>query len=146
MSSYTVIVSLKSTGRIMMDMAGDGGTPEAAVRAFCLKHKLTDELLADVVVLLGMTGSSVLHRSAGKVSKQRGRASSAELEAAFLLVKPKGYWKDPIDVTIPRPSAKVLRHIEEAVPFFTGGAADISPCGKGKVRVVAAGYYATIGS
>lgn len=75
----------------------------------------------------------------------QGNYSQRQMNAAFELVKPKPHWKSRIDATIP---ADKIDGVTEAVIYFTGSVPDMIPIGKNgnKIRVRAAGYWATIGA
>jgi hypothetical protein len=78
-------------------------------------------------------------------------AKVAELEAAFANVQPADNWKNPIDVEIEASIAEIGR-VKEAITFYTGSIARASIVRPVfgtelfRVRIVAAGYYAAIGS
>jgi hypothetical protein len=63
--------------------------------------------------------------------------------AVFDKIKPQGRWKNPIDAWI---SAEDLDECSEAAVWFTGSDLEVVERKDGKVRVVAPGYYATIGA
>ena len=82
-----------------------------------------------------------------------------ELEAAFNRVCDQERWKNPIDATIDAYSDDELLVIREAIIFFTGSVPTFERVGSiaqpsvigfsvlgARVRVRAAGYYATIGA
>jgi len=73
-------------------------------------------------------------------------AKVAALEAAFARVRPAENWKMPIDVTIDEVNDEEQAVIAEAIAFYTGSVATFTPVMGFKVRVQAAGYYATIGA
>lgn len=70
-----------------------------------------------------------------------------QLNEAFQeLLKKRQHWKDPIDRTIFKPGKAKQALLTEACIHFTGSVPDFLPAPGGRVRVVAAGYYATIGA
>lgn len=142
--SFTVILSLPP-GRMVMDYATDARTPDAAIKAIATKHAIAESEISDAIVLLGLTGSTMLHRSSSK-SIPCSEPTQQELEAAFALVRPKANWKDPIDVLIPNKGKAHINLIAQAIAHFTGSIAEFTPVGRRMVRVTAAGYYASIGA
>jgi hypothetical protein len=72
-----------------------------------------------------------------------GGYADDELRAAFALVKNQDNWKLPVDATVPADADRDA--IDAAVIYFTGGPAAFVKVRSGW-RVVAAGYYACIGS
>jgi hypothetical protein len=66
----------------------------------------------------------------------------AELEKAFDDVRSRVNWKRPINKLI-YASRKQQMVIAEAVMFFTGSNTTFEPAAYGKVRIRAAGYYAS---
>ena len=85
-----------------------------------------------------------------------GDAAHQKLKKAFDLVAPKDNWKFPINVVVDDGTLEAqgltLDDIAEAVPFFTGSVARITPvtygCPKGTTgyQIKARGYYAAIGA
>lgn len=71
-------------------------------------------------------------------------AKVAALKAAFELVEPKPNWKAPINAVVPRTAP--IDEIVEAVAFYTGAKAKVKPAGGKSVRIIAAGYYETVGA
>lgn len=72
-----------------------------------------------------------------------GGHTERALHRAFDLVADPGNWKMPIDAEVPPGADTGL--IGDAVIFFTGSVAGFVREG-GHLRVLAAGYYACIGS
>lgn len=72
-----------------------------------------------------------------------GGYTDDELRAAFALVKTPGNWKLPVDAVVPADADRDA--IDAAVAYFTGGGAEFMKVPAGW-RVLAAGYYACIGS
>lgn len=68
----------------------------------------------------------------------------SELSKAFELVAPKENWKNPIDSLVETGADAEL--IRDAVVHFTGSVPNIITARSGRMRVQAAGYYATIGA
>lgn len=66
-----------------------------------------------------------------------------QLSDAFDLVKNRENWKLPINALVPSDADKRL--IEAACIYFAGSPCEFIKQGK-RLRVVAAGYYACIGS
>jgi hypothetical protein len=74
-------------------------------------------------------------------------ARQARLDAAFAKVRPADHWKNPIRATLPKGTTpEQLDEIREAVIHFTGSVPEFEPLADGRVRVEAAGYFATIGA
>ncbi len=71
-----------------------------------------------------------------------------ELSALFAKVQNKENWKLPICAEVWFANDRELLGMHEAVIFFAGCKATITPTGvfQGRYRVKAAGYYATIGA
>lgn len=67
----------------------------------------------------------------------------ARLSAAFDLVRPAEHWKYPIDAVIP---ADQRASVEEAVAYFTGSTCTFRILPDKRLRVLAEGYYLTIGA
>lgn len=142
--SYTVIVATTS-GVIHLGPVYDQRTPADALVAFLASKSIKPSDLNDVVVLLGGTGSTLLHRSAHQ-SIEHIESTHDELERAFARVRPKPNWKGPIDVTISNPGPAGRKRIAEAISYYTASSAAFHKAGRGKIRVVAAGYYAAVGA
>lgn len=75
-----------------------------------------------------------------------------QLEAAFKLVQPAENWKNPINAQVYLDDAE-KEVIGEAVIYFTGGLAEFVPVprakkvnGKTRYRVIAPGYYRSVGA
>jgi len=73
-----------------------------------------------------------------------------ELSKFFELVVPRDNWKNPINAIVDLRD-RDLYMIREAVIFFTGSVPQFIPClgakmPKCRYRVIAAGYYRTIGA
>jgi hypothetical protein len=73
-----------------------------------------------------------------------GGYTEDQLREAFRLVKDKENWKLPVDAVVPGGANRDA--ISAAVAFYTGSSAEFVKTGKGRYRVLAAGYYACIGS
>lgn len=65
--------------------------------------------------------------------------SQKQLSDAFDLVKNKKDWKNPINAVIPEDKVVVA---QAAISYFAYGMFTVSMVGKGKVRIMAPGYYA----
>jgi len=77
--------------------------------------------------------------------KVYGGYTRAQLKAAFDIVKNRENWKYPIDTDIPSDSDFDM--IEAAVIFFTGSVPFTADSDQdGMTRIMAAGYYTSIGS
>lgn len=72
------------------------------------------------------------------------RYTQEQLSQAFALVKNQENWKYPVDATVPADADTAL--IGDAVIYFTGSNPEFIKLPGGKMRVVAAGYYACVGS
>lgn len=68
-----------------------------------------------------------------------------QMKAAFDMVKNPENWKYVIDIVVDYPGIENLNCVREAIIHFTGSFPEIKDVG-GKVRIQAAGYYATIGA
>lgn len=80
----------------------------------------------------------------GETSEERAN----RLRAAFRRVAPTGMnWKEPIDAIVTIKTDDEYDEIDEAVIYFTGSVATITPLKRvNQFRVRARGYYAAIGS
>lgn len=67
-----------------------------------------------------------------------------QMRKAFRSVQDKENWKYPVDAVVPGDSDKKL--ISDALIFFAGSPATFINLPDGTIRVLAAGYYACIGS
>lgn len=139
--SYTVIVAT-AAGTILLGPVFDQRTPENAIEAFIGSMNIQRSEITDAAVLLGSTGSVLLHRSSN-LSVAHSEPTHDELERAFGRVRPAANWKNPIDTTIRNPGPTGRELISRAIAYYTGSTAEFRPAGRGKVRVVAAGYYAS---
>lgn len=80
------------------------------------------------------------------------RLTTEEMSAAFDRVKNSENWKLPIDKVIEVKDSEELEIIAEAIIFYAGSPSDAIPvhtkakAGHKKYRIVAAGYYACVGS
>lgn len=81
------------------------------------------------------------------VERSRGfEYTRGEFRRLFDLVSPKGDWKGAIDALVD-PGPDRYRHgLRQAVIFYTGSVPKITITPQGKFRVVAAGYYASVGA
>ncbi len=73
-----------------------------------------------------------------------GGYTREQLTEAFDLVQPPDNWKNPIDASVP--VGTDLKVLDAAVTFFTGSTTEFFPQPDGSTRVIAEGYYASIGS
>lgn len=71
--------------------------------------------------------------------------TQGELAEAFDWVADRANWKLPVDCTLVLSPRQTLL-VREAVPFFTGCVATITPGPNGSKRVEADGYYKAIGA
>lgn len=69
-----------------------------------------------------------------------------ELNDLFKRVEPAGNWKLRIDAVAVAADDRELLGIREAVIFFTGSVPTMTPKGRNRYHVKAAGYYAAIGA
>lgn len=69
-----------------------------------------------------------------------------ELWNLHKLVESSEGWKFPIDAVIGGFSERDLALLDYAITFFSGCVAEFIDEGMGKTRVVAAGYYMSVGS
>jgi len=70
-----------------------------------------------------------------------------QLSDAFDLVKDPEAWKNPIDKVIElEMNSRAWAILDYAITFFAGCGAEYYDEGPGKLRVVAAGYYMSVGS
>jgi hypothetical protein len=75
----------------------------------------------------------------------RGGYTQEQLEEAFALVKPKPYWKAPINAIVPGDTD--LELLEFAIGYFTGGS--FTTCSEqrdGTFFITSPGYWDVIGS
>lgn len=142
---HTILVSVKPDGRISHGYISNKRTASQALAGFLKEKKIPTSSVADAVVILGATGSILLHQSAGQ-KRNHTEPTREELEAAFAKVLPAERWKRPIDKVLPNPGAEQLELICKAIAYFTGSLAHVIPAAKGKVRIRAAGYYDNFGS
>lgn len=69
--------------------------------------------------------------------------SRNQLKDAFNKVQNTDNWKNPISALIKTEDVSI---IDAAIGFYAGGGAVYKNCGGGFTRVMAPGYYATIGA
>ena len=134
MSAHTVVFQHPKTGAIVIETVLDQKTGEEAAAE-----------VRDIAVILGFTGSVVLHQSKN-IGLKRVEPTQAELEAAFELVRPPGHWKDPIDKTLKGITGKKQAMIHSAIVHFTGSVPTFEALPGKRLRVRADGYYAAVGA
>jgi hypothetical protein len=69
-----------------------------------------------------------------------------KLHAVFTRVRDAENWKRPIDAVIGLTQDGELDLIVDAIRFYTGSDTVIFPLGNNRFRIVADGYYATLGA
>ena len=77
------------------------------------------------------------------VKAGKGGYTSEQLAEVFELVKPKPYWKDPIDAYVSIDKENILSY---AIPFYCGGTVRFSLTPDDRLHVTHPGYWACIGS
>lgn len=84
--------------------------------------------------------------SLGEDLKARSHKNlDAERKRVFEMVQDKQHWKNPIRCTLDSLSEADEKLLHDAVVFYTGSVPTIVRQRNGKVKVLAAGYYNTIG-
>lgn len=75
--------------------------------------------------------------------KVDGEYTQADLKFAFTKVQNKDHWKKPIDAIIKMEEQDIT---ERAIIFYTSSIPSFTPKAGGMLRVIADGYYLTIGA
>jgi len=74
-----------------------------------------------------------------------GRDLDAERKRVFEMVQDKEHWKNRINATLDELSEEDEKLLYDAIPFYTSSVPTIRRLKSGKVKVTAAGYWATVG-